>query len=228
MLYIKRLFNSIIPVLKYMFLSYFVIFISFLIYGIIGDSNVEYFVNNYATYILVIFNVIYMVYLIKKYHINYRKSSTIVPLFMLGIGFSCFSNMIILFVRTNEVVPIDICLLFFSSVIVGPLVEEIIFRYLLIGELSKFNNKLITILLGSFIFAIMHTGLINIIYAFALGIILSVIYIKNRNLTSSIIVHSSANLMTLFLTGYSEYILLLGFILLVISTFIVKRDYLLK
>ena len=118
--------------------------------------------------------------------------------------------------------------LILSSVIVGPIVEEILFRSILVGKLEKFNNRIVTILLASFIFAIMHSGILNIVYTFMLGIILNTVFIKGKNLLYPLIIHSSANLGVLFLVGFNPYILFLSFILLVISLFIVKRDYLLK
>lgn len=228
MSYLKNLFSAIIPVLKYMFLSYLVIFISYIFYLLMEYTDTTNFVVDYATYILVGFNIIYIIYLFKRNRILCRKTKSIIPFIMLGIGFSSFCNMIILNINTNEVVEMNLLFLILSSVIVGPLVEEIIFRYILIGKLEKFNNRIITILLASFIFAIMHSGIINIIYTFFLGIILNIIYIKNKNLLYPIITHSSANLIALFLTGYNVYILSISFILLVISMLIVKRDYLLK
>jgi len=226
--YLKKLFNAIIPVLKYMFLSYLAIFVPYVFYILMGFDDVIGFIVNYATYILVIFNIIYIIYLLRRNTILCRKTKPVIHFVMLGIGFSSFFNMVILKINTNEIVKMNLLFLILSSVIVGPLVEEIIFRNILIGKLEKFNNKIITILLASFIFAIMHSGIINMIYAFLLGIILNTIYIKNKNLLYPLITHSSANLITLFLTGYNVYILNISFILLVISMLIVKRDYLLK
>ena len=228
MSYIKKLFSSIIPVLKYMVLSYLIIFVSFFCYSMLGYTDVSKFVINYASYILVIFNVIYIICLLKKNRILCKKTKPVLPFIMLGIGVSIFCNMIIIKINTTEVVSMNILFLILSSVIIGPIVEEIIFRHILISKLEKFNNRIVTILLASLIFAIIHNGIINIIYTFILGIILNTIYIKNKNLLYPIIVHSSANLITLFLTGYNELILFISFILLIISISIVKRDYLLK
>lgn len=228
MLYLKNLVKSIIPVLKYMFLSYLVIFVSYIFYIIFGGKDAFVFVNNYATYILVVFNIIYIIYLWKKNIILFKKTKSIIPFVMLGIGFASFCNMIILKINTNQVVEINLLFLILSSVIVGPLAEEIIFRYILIGKLEKFNSRIITILLASLIFALVHSGIINIIYTFILGIILNTIYLKNKNLLYPFVVHSSANFIVLLFEGYNDYILVLSFILLVISMFIVKRDYLLK
>ena len=177
---------------------------------------------------MIIFNIIYIFYLFKKEKITFKKTTSILPFILSGIGISTFCNMIILSIKTNEVVEMNKLFLILSSVIVGPLVEEIIFRHILINKLEKFNNKILTILIASFIFSIMHNGIINILYTFILGIILNTIYLKNKNLLYPLIVHASANLITIFLTGYNPYILTLSFILLALSLFVIKRDYLLK
>lgn len=228
MIYLKNLINAVIPVLKYMILSYLVIFISYFIYILMGGNDASNFVVNYATYILILFNIIYIVCIFKKNRVFCKKTSFFIPFIMLGIGLSCFCNMVIMRLDFKDVVDMNIFVLIISSVIVGPLIEELIFRYLLVNNLSKFNNKIFTILIAGFIFAIMHNGVFNIIYAFLLGIILNTIYLKNKNLFYPLIVHSSANLVALFFSGYNVYILGISFVLLIVSMFIVKRDYLLK
>ena len=96
MIYIKNFINSIIPVLKYMILSYSVLFVSFLIYNFMGYDDVNKFLITYGSYTLVLFNVIYIIYLIKKNEILCKKTKHVIPFVMLGIGLSCFCNMIIL------------------------------------------------------------------------------------------------------------------------------------
>ena len=105
------------------------------------------------------------------------------------------------------------------------ILEEILFRYILLGNLKKFNSKIISIILGSLTFSLMHNGIINILYTFLLGLILGVIYLKKGKITDSIIVHSAANFVSIFLTGFNNYILLLSFILLVEVVCILKRSY---
>lgn len=229
MSYMKKLISSVIPIVKYMILSYLIIFISFIFYNMLGFTDVESFLISYGSYSLVIFNIIYIIYLLKRNRVLCKKTKPIIPFVMLGIGLSCFCNMIIINMNnTGEVVEMNKLFLILSSVIVGPIVEEIIFRYILVGKLEKFNNRIVTILLASLIFSLVHNGIINIIYTFILGIILNTIYMKNKNLLYPLIVHSSANLVVLFLTDFNVCILFISFILLVISLFIVKRDYLLK
>jgi len=226
--YIKKIFDAVIPVLKYMVLSYLVIFAGYIFYIICGGNDAFSYVKNYATVLLVIFNIGYIVYLLKRNRFLCKKTKPIFSFIMLGIGYACFGNMVIMKFEVNQVTEINLFLLIISSVIVGPFVEEVIFRYILVSKLEKFNNRVFTILIASFIFAIMHSGFSTIIYTFILGIILNTVYIKNKNLLYPLIVHIFANLSSLFINGYNSYILVLSFVLLFISLLIVKKDYLLK
>ena len=224
--YIKNLIKAIVPVIIYLVLSYVVILGSCFVYYLLGYKDIEGVVINYASYILVIFNIIYIYVLLKRNNIFIKKSKYIIPLFMLGISYACFGNMLILYINTNDVVNMNIIFLILSSVIVGPIIEEIIFRYILINKLNSFNNRFISIVISSIIFALAHNGIINIIYTFILGMILGIIYIKDKNLLNSIVLHSSANLISLFLYSYNPYIMLVSFVLLIISISIIKREYL--
>lgn len=224
--YIKRLFLSIMPIIKYIILNYVVIFIFYGVYLLLGNTDMVKYINNYSIYIVLIFNIIYLFVLIKKYNVHFSKSKNLFELLILGIGFSLFCNMIILNIDSSkEIVQVNKIILIISSVIVGPLIEEVLFRYILLGNLKRFNNKIVSIILGSIIFSLMHNGIINIVYTFLLGLILGVIYLKKGKIMDSIIIHSFANLMSLYVTGFNNYILLLSFILLVESVYILKKTY---
>ena len=58
--YIKKLFFSIIPIIKYMILNYIVIFVFYFIYSLFGNSDMIEYINNYSIYVVLIFNFIYL------------------------------------------------------------------------------------------------------------------------------------------------------------------------
>lgn len=77
--------------------------------------------------------------------------------------------------------------------LVGPISEEIVFR-----EFCFKNNDKTLMVLSSLLFAIGHTGLINIFLAFVFGIVLC--QIKNtRGLKSCVLLHSTVNFIVLIL-----------------------------
>lgn len=226
--YIKKLFDAVFPVLKYMILSYLVIFVGYIVYVLFGGNDVFSYIKNYATVLLVGFNIWYIVFILRKNRVLCKKTKPIFAFIMLGIGYACFGNMVIMKYEVKQVTEMNLLFLILSSVIVGPIIEEVIFRYLLVSKLEKFNNRIFTILIASFIFAIMHSGVSTIIYTFILGVVLNTVYIKNKNLLYPLIVHAFANFASLFIYEFNSYILVLSFTLLLISLLIVKKDYLLK
>ena len=77
--------------------------------------------------------------------------------------------------------------------IIGPIVEEIIFRKLLIDRLSPFGD-VVAILFPSLIFGLIHGNLHQLFYAFALGAVFSYIYLKTGKIIYSTILHMFINI----------------------------------
>lgn len=94
--------------------------------------------------------------------------------------------------------------------VISPFFEELIFRGILAKEFCAFDNKINAtcfIIIESIVFGLMHfqsTGsTFSMISAVAIpmlsGILLGVIYLKTKNLSYSIITHSSFNLITILI-----------------------------
>ena len=230
MSYIKKLTYSILPIIRYIVLSYLVIFISYFIFYIFGYRDVSMFINNYGIYINLIFNIVYIIILSKKYRVRYMFSSKyIYHLLILGVSLSLFLNNIILLIRSSgDIVNVNKIILMISSVIVGPIIEELLYRYILISKLRCFNSRISSVIISSVIFSLSHNNIYSIIYSLILGLVLGVIYIRKVSVSNSIIVHSFSNLAVLFIKGFNSYILLLSFILLIISVKMLKRDYFIR
>ena len=85
---------------------------------------------------------------------------------------------------------------FISIVIVGilgPIIEEMIFRKLLIDRLFPYGEK-IAILFPSLIFGLIHGNLYQFFYAFLIGMALSYIYVKTGKAIYTIVIHCFINL----------------------------------
>ena len=89
-----------------------------------------------------------------------------------------------------------------SAVLIGPVVEELVFRKSIFGLIK---NNTIAILVSSIIFGAIHLtaeasfaeALINGISYFAMGLVFGFIYIKNqRNIMAPIAVHILVNLIS--------------------------------
>lgn len=80
------------------------------------------------------------------------------------------------------------------AVIIGPIVEELIFRKLIIDRLSVFGD-LTAVITSAVLFGLFHGNLYQFFYAAGLGIVLGYIYTKTRNVIYPIIIHMLINFM---------------------------------
>ncbi|MCP4253774.1 MAG: CPBP family intramembrane metalloprotease [Candidatus Scalindua sp.] len=82
---------------------------------------------------------------------------------------------------------------FLLIVLIGPLVEEILFRGVILeGFLSRYNTEK-AILFSAAIFSIFHLNPVQFISAFVCGIILGYLYVNTRSLIPCFIAHAFHN-----------------------------------
>jgi membrane protease YdiL (CAAX protease family) len=79
------------------------------------------------------------------------------------------------------------------AVIIAPIVEELIFRKILLDKLRRFGD-IPAILLTGFAFGIFHFNLAQFFYATVLGILFAYITIRTNRLIYSIVLHMMMNL----------------------------------
>lgn len=79
-------------------------------------------------------------------------------------------------------------------VIIGPVIEEVIFRKILIDRTVKFGEKN-AVILSAIMFGLFHMNLFQFFYATALGFVFGYIYAKSRRLRYTIILHMIINFM---------------------------------
>ena len=225
-MYIKKLLKSLIPLYILLLLNPILLFIIASVYATYNVDNLTNFINNYGGIILILTNIIYIIYIIKKNRIKVNKYNLIdnYPKIYLFISIPLFLNSLILLINNQKIPTINIYIALFGSVIIGPILEELVFRYLIYNNLNKFNKKNTSIILSSIIFALVHNGFINIVYAFIIGTILTIIYSKNKNIKEVIILHMVANLMSLLIKEYNPIILISSFMCLIFSLYIIKMN----
>lgn len=225
-MYIKKLLKSLIPLYILLLLNPILLFIIASVYATYNVDNLTNFINNYGGIILILTNITYIIYIIKKHRIKVNKYNLIdnYPKIYLFISIPLFLNSLILLINNQKIPTINIYIALFGSVIIGPILEELVFRYLIYNNLNKFNKKNTSIILSSIIFALVHNGFINIVYAFIIGTILTIIYSKNKNIKEVIILHMVANLMSLLIKEYNPIILISSFMCLIFSLYIIKMN----
>ena len=224
--YIKKLLISSKEIIITYLLEYIILIISCLIYYILINKELTTFINNNLSYISIISLIIITTYIynknkIKESNINYKL---LFPVISIGISISCFLNMIIfkIYPPINNVNNISFILII-SSGLLGPIYEEILFRYINLNKLKEFNTPIKSILINSLIFALIHFNIKEIIFAFFLSLTINYIYHKKNNIIYPIIIHQSANIISLFLSSYNRTILILSIICFLINIEIIKE-----
>ena len=215
MSYLKKILTSSKEIIITYLLSYFIILISCLIYTCLGHQDLTKFINTYCIYILLTYYLLTILYLFKKNYIKEKKLSIkkYFSLISIGISIACFMNMLIYkIIPPQETSTIALPIAFLSSGLIGPIYEEILFRYLFFNRLKKYFSKKKAILITTLIFALIHLSSIKIIYAFFLGLILTISYEKYQTILAPVLIHIFANSIVLFLNEYNTYILLLSII----------------
>lgn len=83
---------------------------------------------------------------------------------------------------------------FVLMVIAAPILEELIFRGIILDGLLDKYSPMKSILISSFLFGIVHLNPWQLITGLIIGIFAGWIYYKTRSLSLAIIIHASANL----------------------------------
>jgi membrane protease YdiL (CAAX protease family) len=87
----------------------------------------------------------------------------------------------------------------FTIGIVTGIAEEFAFRAFLFHHLIKHTKRIwISILLSSFLFAILHFNFLQIIPLFLFGIILAIVYFVTNKLWIPILLHSTNNILNVY------------------------------
>ena len=111
--------------------------------------------------------------------------------------------------------------------LIGPVIEELMFRGIIYNELKKKIASMAAILITTLFFALTHFNIFQVIYALALGFILIFVYEKYKDIKAPIILHMASNITTTlfvpllikdnFIVNYS--IFLIG----LIGLFLIKK-----
>ena len=198
-------------------------------YYINGGNNIEGFNSFFSDkqiYIVIILGIIFIPLLISNYrHFKVKgKKINIVSLIFLGIIISLLYNVFAyyldgLFFKTglyssqNNIITTLI-----ATGIIGPIVEELMFRGIIYNELKLKVAPMKAILLTTFFFAIIHLNVLQIIYTFAVGFLFIFFYEKYKDIKAAIIFHMSLNITTtLFLPLLIKNIFILNYIVFLLS-----------
>jgi len=83
---------------------------------------------------------------------------------------------------------------FILMVVAAPILEELIFRGIILDGLLRVYSPVKSILVSSFLFGLVHLNPWQFVTGLIVGIFSGWVYFKTRNLLPSIIIHAAANL----------------------------------
>lgn len=117
---------------------------------------------------------------------------------VIGTGLSGIIGNIFGKSSTNNLAEIimntDMLSTFLFVVILGPVMEEIVFRKILIDKTVRYGERN-AMFLSALMFGLFHMNLFQFFYAFGIGLIFAYIYIKSRKIGYSIAFHMIINFM---------------------------------
>ena len=109
-MYIKKLLKSLIPLYILLLLNPILLFIIASVYATYNIDNLTNFINNYGGIILILTNITYIIYIIKKHRIKVNKYNLIdnYPKIYLFISIPLFLNSLILLINNQKIPTINI------------------------------------------------------------------------------------------------------------------------
>jgi len=128
------------------------------------------------------------------------KVFSVILCVLLGVAFSFFiEGAISLFFEATQMTmpeqPIDgiignnLILELFSIALLGPILEELIFRGIVQKRLMKITKLPTAIILQAIIFGLIHLNILQSTYAFVVGIVLGLVYLWADSIWAAIAVH---------------------------------------
>ena len=146
--------------------------------------------------------------LMEEATLEYRglERKKILYLVGMGFGFGFFFSSLITVVPFPEILMqsysssseavkdgTDPLLALVSTVLLAPVVEEIIFRGYMLNRLLGWLDEKKSVMMVSVVFALCHVSLIWIVYALLMGVVLAKVSIEEDNIAYSIALHMGFN-----------------------------------
>ena len=126
--------------------------------------------------------------------------------------FDIFSEAFIKYLNmTKFLMNTNIVLAILGVGIIGPIIEEIIFRGLIFKELKNVMPVPAVIIVQGVLFGIYHFNLIQFIYATFIGIMLGAIYVLTKNLWVPIFIHMVNNICAVLMPENQTVVTIISF-----------------
>lgn len=88
-----------------------------------------------------------------------------------------------------------------TSAVLTPILEEILYRGIIAGQMDRFFGRIPAVLISSLLFGAMHFNVVQFVYAALLGIGLALLYLWKGKIILPILAHGLTNLFVLLIAG---------------------------
>ena len=193
------------PLIYFLFQFILIFLLSY--YYVSNGNDVNLF-NDYLStkqiYIALIVAIIFIPLLINDYKKYKKQTNTKINYFyliILGVILSLMYNVFAYYLTFALKTSLfdnnsNVAITLLSTGILGPIIEELIFRGIIYNELKSKYSNMKSILITTIFFAIIHINIIQILYALIIGFILIFVYEKYNNIKAPIILHMASNITT--------------------------------
>ncbi len=100
--------------------------------------------------------------------------------------------------------PLDVVMNFVCAGFMAPLVEEFVFRGVIMQPLRRYGD-VFAVFTTAFIFALAHGSPVNIVFAFVAGVAIGFAVVYTRSLWVGIIIHALNNCYSVFITEVERF-----------------------
>lgn len=125
---------------------------------------------------------------------NTRGLNKIGYLILIGADISLIWNIALYDFGLLSVPKLPTITVLLATAILGPILEELLFRGVIHYKLQSVFSKRVTLILVSLLFAFYHMNVLQGLYAFLFSLVITIMYQKYKNLLVPIIVHCVGNL----------------------------------
>jgi uncharacterized protein len=141
----------------------------------------------------------------KVFKLELLQFKLLLPIILIGIGLSIanseleylirhtiellFNANIIPLEESKELMEMNRCLYFLYVVISAPILEELIFRGIILTSIENSNGMIKAVFYTSLFFAISHIYLTNVFSIFITSIVTAIIVLRTNSVISGIVIH---------------------------------------
>ena len=204
--------------------------------GIGNEPNlISDFISEFQIYLVIILGLIFIPLLLiqyKKFNVKESKYKKFYLFIIFSMFLSIFYNIFGYYFDKHILGSnlygenSNVLLTIISTVLIGPIIEELMFRGYIYNSLKKEYSIKKSCIITSILFALCHFNFIQMIYTFLFSLILINVFEKYKSIKYPIFMHMVSNLTTTFITMFiiKDY-LVINIILFFISFIIMYLIY---